>query len=90
MANLARAKLNGANLSGAKLEAAVLRGANLSLARMNGADLKEADFANANWWRSRGLSLEQLDLLKKKFAPATNAEPALQLDYDQWVKREPR
>jgi uncharacterized protein YjbI with pentapeptide repeats len=90
MANLAGAKLNGANLTGAKLEAAVLRGANLSLARMDGANLKEADFTNVNWWRARGLTSEQIDLLRKKFAPGTNAEPALKLDYDKWANAAPR
>src|ERR1035437_614597 len=85
MANFTGARLNGANLSGANLEAAILRGANLSLARMDGANLKDADFTNANWWRSLGLSLEQINLLSKKFAPATNAEPALKLDYDKWA-----
>jgi uncharacterized protein YjbI with pentapeptide repeats len=85
MANLTGAKLNGANLTGAKLEAAVLRGANLSLARLDGANLKDADFTNANWWRARGLTSEQIDLLKKKFAPAENAEPALKQDYEKWT-----
>ncbi len=89
MANLAGAKLNGANLSGANLEAAILRGADLSLTHMDGASLKEADFTNANWWRSRGLGSEQIDLLKKKFAPATNAGPALKLDYDKWANSAP-
>ncbi len=85
MANLTGAQLTGADLSGANLEAAVLRGANLSLVRMDGAKLKDADFTNANWWHARGLSVEQINLLKKQFPPATNAEPALKLDYDKWV-----
>jgi uncharacterized protein YjbI with pentapeptide repeats len=90
MANFAGAKLNGANLNGANLEAAVLRGANLSLARMEGANLKDADLTNVNWWRARGLSSEQIALLRKKFAPATNAEPALKLDYEKWASSGPR
>ena len=85
MANLTGAKLNGANLTGAKLEAAALRGADLSLARLDGADLKDADFTDANWWHARGLTSEQIDLLKKKFAPTDNAEPALKLDYEKWA-----
>ena len=67
-----------------------MRGANLSLARMDGANLKEADFTNANWWRALGLGSEQIKLLKQEFAPATNAEPALKLDYEKWANSRPR
>ena len=85
MANLSEAKLMGANLSGAKLESAVLKGANLSLARLDGADLTDADFTNANWWRARGLTTKQIDLLKQKFAPTAKADPALKEDYARWA-----
>jgi uncharacterized protein YjbI with pentapeptide repeats len=90
MANLSGAKLNGANLTGAKLEGTVLRGANLSLARFDGANLKDADFSNANWWRARGLTSEQMELFRKKFAPTADAEPALKLDYEKWAGGRPR
>jgi uncharacterized protein YjbI with pentapeptide repeats len=85
MANLTGAKLDGANLSGAKLEAAVLNGASLSLTRLDGADLKNAEFKNANWWRTRGLRTDQLEFLKQKFPPAADADPALKQDYAKWL-----
>ena len=57
----------------------------LSLARFDGANLKDADFSNANWWRARGLTPEQVELFRTKFAPAPDADPALKLDYEQWT-----
>jgi uncharacterized protein YjbI with pentapeptide repeats len=84
MTNFAGAKLTGANLSGAKLERAVLNGADLADARLEGADLTDADLTNANWWRARGLTTQQLTGLKRKFPPAENAPAALKEDYARW------
>ncbi len=85
MANFTGAKLMGANFSGAKLESAMLKHADLALARLDGADLTDADFTDANWWRARGLTMKQIDLLKKKFPPAETAPAALKEDYARWV-----
>ena len=54
-------------------------------ARLDGADSTDADFTNANWWRARGLTTKQIELLKKKFAPTATADPALKKDYAQWA-----
>jgi uncharacterized protein YjbI with pentapeptide repeats len=86
MANLTGAKLNGANLEGAKLEAATLKGATLTEARLGGADLTDTDFTNANWWCARGLSMQQLATLKRKFSPTADADAALQADYARWAE----
>jgi len=55
------------------------------LARLDGIDSTDADFTNANWWRARGLNTKQIDLLKKKFAPTSTADPALKEDYARWA-----
>lgn len=85
MADFAGANLAGANLSGARLERTVLKGSNLSLARVEGANINEADFSDSNWWHARGFTTEQLDFLKQKFAPSTNAPGALKEDYQKWL-----
>ena len=91
MANLTRANLTGVNFSGAKLESAILKGANLSLARFEGADVSDTDFSQANWWRARGFTTRQLEVLKRKFAPGPEADPALRADYARWSgEAEPR
>src|SRR5439155_13820991 len=84
MANLDGANLSGANVSGARLEGANLKGARLSLARFDGANLKDADFTNSDWWRARGLTTAQLELMKKNFPPSESAAPALKEDYQKW------
>lgn len=85
MADFSGANLTGANLTGTRLERAVLKGVNLSLVRLEGANLNEADFSDSNWWHARGFTTEQLDFLKQKFAPSTNAPPALKEDYQKWA-----
>jgi uncharacterized protein YjbI with pentapeptide repeats len=84
MADFSGANLSGANLTGARLERSVLKGVNLSLARLDGANLTETDFSDSNWWHARGFTTEQLDFLKQKFAPLTNAPAALRDDYQKW------
>ncbi len=86
MADLTGANLSAADLGGASLEAAILRGANLSLARLNNVNLKDADFSDANWWRARGLSSEQLARLLKKFPPGEESPAAWREDYEAWLK----
>jgi uncharacterized protein YjbI with pentapeptide repeats len=90
MADFTNASLAGANLAGARLEVAKFSGANLSFARLQDANIKDADFRNCNWWRARGLTSIQLDLLKNKFAPDTNAPLALKQDFAEWQKATPR
>ena len=86
MANLTGAKLGGANFTGTRLEGAILRTADLSLARLNEANLKDADFTDSNWWRARGLTQAQIELLKKNFSPSEGASAALKADYEQWMR----
>jgi uncharacterized protein YjbI with pentapeptide repeats len=86
MANLNGANLAGADLAGANLEAAVLKGANLSLARLNSANLKDIDLTNCNWWRARGLSSEQIAMLKEKFPAGEKSTASLREDYQSWLK----
>jgi uncharacterized protein YjbI with pentapeptide repeats len=88
MADLSGADLSGANFSGANLESANLRGANLQLTRLSGASWKDADFTDANWWRARGLTSEQLQSLRQRFAPSTNATPERHADFQEWLARE--
>lgn len=85
MANLTGARLDGANLSGATLESAILNNATLTLTRLDGAVLKHAEFNNANWWRALGLPMDQIQLLKQKFPPTADADPALKQDYAKWL-----
>jgi uncharacterized protein YjbI with pentapeptide repeats len=88
MADLSGADLSGANFSGANLESANLRGANLQLTRLSGASWKDADFTDANWWRARGLTSEQLQSFRQRFAPSTNATPEQHADFQEWLSRE--
>ena len=87
MANLTGANLSGANLSGARLEAVIFKDANLSLARLDGAILKDADFTDSNWWHARGLTGEQMDEMKKRFAPSESAPASLKADFEKWLNQ---
>lgn len=86
MADLTGANFTSADLTGASLEAAVLRRANLTFTLMAGVDLKDADFTDANWWRARRLTSEQLAWLNKSFPPTANAPAGLRQDYEAWLK----
>jgi uncharacterized protein YjbI with pentapeptide repeats len=85
MADLTGADFSGANLSNTRLEGAILRDTNLALTRLENTNLKDADFTDSNWWRARGLTTAQLDILKKKFVPSENAPAALKADYQKWA-----
>ena len=85
MADLTGVDFSGANLSNTRLEGAILRNANLALTRLESANVKDADFTDSNWWRARGLTTAQLDILKKKFTPSENAPAALKEDYQKWA-----
>lgn len=87
MANLSSAKLGGADLTGANLEAASLKGADLSLTRLNNTNLKDTDFTDCNWWRARGLSVLQIELLNQKFRPTAKWPTALRDDYQEWASQ---
>jgi uncharacterized protein YjbI with pentapeptide repeats len=87
MANLTRANLSGSDFTGVNFEAAILRGANLSLARLSNVSLKDADFTDANWWRARGLTSQQLVQLAKKYSPSDSAPAALRDDYLAWLRK---
>ncbi len=86
MANLTGANFTSADLTGASLEAAVLRHANLTFTLMAGVDLKDADFTDANWWRARRLTSDQIAWLNKSFPPSGDAPLALRQDYEAWLK----
>ena len=45
----------------------------------------EGNNVNSDWWRARGLTSTQIDLLKKKFAPTDTATRALKDDYQKWA-----
>jgi uncharacterized protein YjbI with pentapeptide repeats len=87
MADFTDAEFTGADLSGANLEAAILRGADLALANLFGADLTDTDFTNTNWWRSRGLTTEQLDILAIAYPPDPDATDSRKRDFDIWLSR---
>src|SRR5215831_18958237 len=86
MADFSNANLGGADFSGARLEGAKFSGANLSLTRLNDAKLRDADFTNSNWWRARGLTSSQIEILRRNFPPRENAPTALKEDFDKWSK----
>jgi hypothetical protein len=54
---------------------------------LNETDLKDADFTNSNWWRARGLTTAQLEVLKKEFVPTEDAPVTLKEDYREWLDR---
>lgn len=85
MADLTGANFTSADLTGASLEAAVLRRANLTFTLMAGVDLRDADLTDANWWRARRLTAEQLAWLKQRFPPTPAAPEALRKDYAAWL-----
>lgn len=84
MANLTNADLTATNLAGADLTSAVLKGATLSYTNFSNAVLGNVDFANSNWWKSRGLTADQLDYLASKFAPGDESDADLHLDFQVW------
>lgn len=86
MVNMTGANLSAADLSNANLEAAILKGANLHLTRLSGANLKDADLTDANWWRARGLTTEQVATFTQKFPPSSHAPAALVKDFADWQK----
>ena len=86
MARLTGANLSGANLSGADLEAVDLRSTSLRDARLDGARLKDADFGDSDWWRARGLTTEDLERLKREFAPGEDAGADQRDDYADWLR----
>lgn len=87
MADLSGADFTGADLSGANLEAALLRGADLALTNLYDANLTDTDLTNTNWWRSRGLTTEQLDDLTLRFPPDPSASESRQRDFTIWLQQ---
>ncbi len=85
MADLTGADLAGANLTEANLTAATFKNANLALARLSAAKIKDTDFTNCNWWRARGLAVQEIVRLKNKYAPTTDADPKLREDFKTWL-----
>lgn len=65
---------------------AYLAGLNLADTKLPGVDLRDADFTDANWWRARRLTSEQIARLHKSFPPSAAAPPALRQDYEAWLK----
>lgn len=89
MADFTDATLTNADLTGADLEAAVFRNADLALVRLDGAKLLDTDFTGSNWWRSRGLTSEQITELTLKYAPPKDAPESRQSDFLRWLKSQP-
>ncbi len=87
MADLTGADFTGAELSGANFEAAILRNADLALANLYGARFDDADLTDANWWRSRGLSSQQLDEFTIRFPPTPEAPESRQRDFEIWLTK---
>ena len=86
MANLSNADFTGANLSGASLEGATLQGANLALAEFKDTNITDVDFTGANWWRSRGLSRDQLHFLADTFPATETDKKNRQRDFKLWLQ----
>lgn len=86
MADLTGADFTAAELNNANLEAAVLIDANVALADFAGANIQDADFTNCNWWRARGLSGQQMDLLMAQFAPNDSASESRKRDFALWLE----
>lgn len=59
-ANLSGASFPGANLQNVSFIAANLRGATFRSAKMDGANLKDADVQGAVFWKTQGLTVEQI------------------------------
>ena len=83
-ADLFKTDLRGANLSGADLSGADLRGAclnkaDLSEADLSGADLSGADLRKANLTRVRGLTIEQISVVKTLYGAKLNLERTKQV-----------
>jgi len=86
MADLTDSNLTGAKLFGANLEAAILRGTDLALANLSNANLTNTDLTDSSWWRSRGLTSEQMAQFVKQFAPTKNADLSRRNDFARWLK----
>jgi len=86
MADFTGANLTGARMTGTNLEGAIFRKANLSLVRFQDTNVEEADLTNSNWWRSSGLTPNQLKILATKFAPNKDADPNWIKDFALWLE----
>lgn len=84
MANFTDADLAGADLRDAILDAAVLRNVNLALALVTRVNIADTDFTNCNWWRARGFTEEQIEMLKQKFPPNADAPQSVINDFELW------
>jgi uncharacterized protein YjbI with pentapeptide repeats len=86
MADLTDSNLTGAKLMGANLEAAILRGTDLALANLANANLTNTDLTDSSWWRTRGLTSDQIAQFAKQFAPTQNADESRRNDFARWLK----
>jgi len=86
LADLSGANLTNADLTGANMEAALLEGANLSGADFSGCGLLETDFANTNWWRAVGLSVDLVAELRERYPPGESAAAEWREDFSKWAK----
>lgn len=86
MARLPNADFTGADLAGANLSGATLTNANFALANLQQAVIDDVDFSGANWWRARGLSIDQLSNLLKTFPATDEHSEARQRDFKLWKK----
>jgi len=86
MIDLTDADLTGTDFTGAVLDSATLKGANLWLARFSGASLRDIDLTDANWWRARGFTTDQIEEFKKLFPPSENADLSRRKDYLLWLQ----
>jgi uncharacterized protein YjbI with pentapeptide repeats len=86
MADLTDSNLTGAKLMGANLEAAILRGTDLALANLANANLTNTDLTDSSWWRTRGLTSDQIARFAKQFAPTKAADESRRNDFARWLK----
>ncbi|MDP6587160.1 MAG: tetratricopeptide repeat protein, partial [Anaerolineales bacterium] len=77
--NLWSANLSGADLSNADLSGADLFKTNLSEADLSGADLSGADLRKANLTHVRGLTIEQISVVKTLYGAKLNLERTKQV-----------
>ena len=87
MADLSQSDFTGADLTGANLEAAILKETDLALTNLFETRLLDTDFTDSNWWRSRGLTSQQLDELTLKFPPSARAPESRQRDFEIWFTK---
>jgi uncharacterized protein YjbI with pentapeptide repeats len=93
-ANFTRARLRGSRCIGARFDNAKfldadLTGVDFSRCALTGADfhgavLDEVKLVDANWWRAKGLTADQMSSYAEVFAPTEKASAEWREDFMEW------